>query len=62
MKNFIPQNFNDFLALLLILGIVAVWVMQGCEKVKLPAEVIGALIATWTMVVQYYFRKAKEEK
>ena len=61
MSKFIPQSFNDFLALVLILGIVILWLIQGCGKITLPPEVTGALIVTWTLIVQYYFRKAKTE-
>jgi hypothetical protein len=57
IKKFIPQSFNDFLAVTLMLGIIILWVF-----VNLPAEVSGALIATWTLIVQYYFRKKSQEK
>jgi hypothetical protein len=57
LAKFAPQNFNDFFALLLIFGIIALWILQGFEVVSLPAEVTGALIVTWTLIVQYYFRK-----
>jgi hypothetical protein len=57
LAKFAPQNFNDFFALLLIFGIIALWILQGFEVVNLPAEVTGALIVTWTLIVQYYFRK-----
>lgn len=52
IKKFAPQNFNDFIALVLIVGIVLLWVF-----VDLPAQVTGALIVTWTLVTQYYFRR-----
>jgi len=58
MSKFIPQNFNDLLALILIFGIVLLWVLLGCSVINLPEVVTGALIATWTLVVQYYFRRA----
>jgi len=54
---FIPQSFNDFLCLILILLIVMLWILSGSGKLELSAEVIGALIVTWTLLVQYYFRK-----
>jgi hypothetical protein len=54
---FLPQNFNDFLCLILIFGIVTLWILQGCQKVTLEPQVTGALIVTWTLVVQFYFRK-----
>ena len=57
MKKFFPQSFNDFLCLVLVLLIVAVWLLMGFHKLDLSAEVTGALIVTWTLLVQYYFRK-----
>ncbi len=61
MKKFLPQNFNDFLCLVLILLIVALWILTGLKTLELPAEVTGALIVTWTLLVQYYFRKKQSE-
>jgi hypothetical protein len=61
IAKFLPQNFNDFLCLVLILLIVALWILQACNKVTLPSEVTGALIVTWSLLVQYYFRKSKTE-
>ena len=52
------QNFNDRLALLVLVLIPLLWVFQGLSWVKLAPEVTGALIATWTLVIQYYFRRA----
>ena len=52
------QNFNDRLALLITLLIPVLWLCQGLNWVNLAPEVTGALIATWTLVIQYYFRKA----
>lgn len=51
---FAPQNWNDILALFVLALIPALWVLQ----INLGGEVNGALIATWTLVIQYYFRKA----
>jgi uncharacterized membrane protein YqiK len=61
MKRFQPQTFNDMLALVLIFGIIVLWILQGRCLLTLAPEVTGALIVTWTLVVQYYFRKAKTE-
>lgn len=58
---FIPQNWNDTLALLLILLTPAIWILNGKGMITVPAEVSGALIATWTMIIQFYFRKAPTE-
>jgi hypothetical protein len=61
MKNFIPQCFNDFLCLVLIALIAALWALIGLNVLELPAEVTGALIVTWTLLVQYYFRKKQSK-
>ena len=50
-------HFNDRIALLLLILIPALWILDGFDKVHLGAEVTGALIATWTLVIQYYFRR-----
>ena len=53
-----PKSWNDILALLLLVVIPLLWGLQGLKVIALAGEVTGALIATWTMVVQYYFRRA----
>jgi hypothetical protein len=52
-----PQKFNDLLCLMLIILIVALWILTGLQILELSAEVTGALIVTWTLLIQYYFRK-----
>jgi hypothetical protein len=54
------KTFNDRLAVFLILLLPGLWIIN--RWITLPAEVNGALIATWTLVIQYYFRKKPEEK
>jgi hypothetical protein len=61
IKKFTPQSFNDLLCLILISFIAIVWAIQGLGKLSLSAEVTGALIVTWTLLVQYYFRKKQSE-
>jgi len=51
------KNFKNMLALILSLVIIAMWVAQGMSLVDMPGEVVGASIAVWTMIAQYYFRK-----
>jgi len=58
-SKFLPQNFNDFLCLVLIAAIVSLWILQGINKLELPSEVTGALIVTWSLLVQFYYRKSK---
>lgn len=58
----IITNINDLLALLTLVVIIpGLWVVQGLGVVNMPGEVIGATIMGWTLVLQYYFRKKKEE-
>jgi hypothetical protein len=58
----IPQNFNDFLALLMMVVVFPVlWILQGKGILNIPEGVIGATIAIETMIAQYYFRKSKTE-
>jgi hypothetical protein len=61
MNKFIPQNFNDLLALVVVIGTILVWICAGTGAITLPDIVNGGLIATLTLIVQFYFRKAKGE-
>jgi hypothetical protein len=61
MSKFIPQTFNDLLALILTFGIIAIWILQGKSVITMPSEVTGAMIVTWTLIVQFYFRKKESE-
>ena len=51
-------QFNHLLAILVIILILAVFIVQGFGVIELPGEVTGALIASFTLVIQYFFRKA----
>jgi hypothetical protein len=57
LKKIIPQSFNDLLCLALVCLIAALWILSGLKTLELPSEINGALIVTWTLMVQYYFRK-----
>lgn len=57
-----PQNFNDLLCLFLMGGIITMWILDGFELMELNGEIMGATIAFFTLIGQYYYRKAKEEK
>ena len=53
---FLPRRFNDFLALLIVVGLPVYW------AVFQPAEiVIGTTLGGWTLCVQFYFRKKEGE-
>jgi hypothetical protein len=52
------KKVNDLLALLVLLVIFpALWVLDGRGIIALPGEVLGATIAAFTLIVQFYFRK-----
>lgn len=62
MKRKIIRNVNDLIALLiLIIVIPALWILQGMGKLSMSGEIIGATIMGWTLVLQYYFRKAPDD-
>jgi hypothetical protein len=58
LTRFIPQNFNDFLALILVCLIVALWIVQGLGMVSLRDDVNGGLTVLFALVVQFYFRRS----
>jgi hypothetical protein len=52
------KKINDLLALLIAVVIIpAFWILDGLKVLEVNGEVLGATIATWTLIVQYYFRK-----
>lgn len=52
------KTFNDRLAIILLVMILVLWVLQPLCKFALPDAVNGALIVAFTLILQYYFRKA----
>ena len=52
------KTFNDRLAVMVMLIIAAIWALDGRGIIHIRSEIIGALIVTWTLVANYYFRKA----
>ena len=59
------KTFNDFLALVFALGIIALWILDPVLRryvgFGLPDQVVGATIGLLIMVGQFYFRKAQGE-
>jgi len=49
------KTFNDRLALITVLVIVALWLAH--RWLSLPNEVIGATILQFGLIMQHYFRK-----
>ena len=53
------RSFRAGLGLLLAVVVIpGLWVLQALGRITLPGEVIGASIAVWTLVAQFYFRKS----
>jgi hypothetical protein len=64
MSKFIPQTFNDFLAIILVVLFIAYIAVTSAfnwdnKVVDLAA---GVFLAKLSDVVQFYYRKSKEEK
>jgi hypothetical protein len=56
------KRINDLLALLTIIIILpGLWVLNGCGIIQLPGEIIGATIAAFTLILNFYFRKKPNE-
>ena len=55
----IPQNFNDSLAVFLLVGIPTLWVLMAHSGLDYPRD---ATITLWALVGYYYFRKAPPER
>ena len=53
------RTFNDTLALILLVGIPGLWVAN--KWLPIPAEATGATIVAWTLVIQFYFRRAPSD-
>ncbi len=51
-----PKTWNDWLSLVILLGTPVLWVFGNVGD-----TVMGATIAGWTLVVQFYFRRAPEK-
>lgn len=50
-----PKRWNDWLAVLLLVGVPLLWLYGNLSDM-----VVGATISGWTLVVQYYFRKKED--
>jgi hypothetical protein len=54
------KNHRDLLSVLIgIVLIGGLWIVNGRGIITLPGEVVGATIAAFTLIVQFYFRKAQ---
>ena len=61
MSKFIPQNFNDGLCLFVLGAIFTLWILDGIKVISLNAEVMGATIAFFTIIGQFYYRTRPPE-
>ena len=56
-------NFRNFLAAVAQAEIIGFWTAQGLGVIQnVPGEVNGALIAVFTLIFQFYFRKKPKEE
>ncbi len=52
------MKVNNVLAIgLLFVVIPLLWIGHGREWFILPESIIGASIVTWTLIIQFFFRK-----
>lgn len=52
------RTFNDCLALVSVILIVALVALNGLLGLGVPEYILGAFGAAFTLIVQYYFRKS----
>ncbi len=57
----LPQDWNDILAIFVIIGLPLLLTFVYAAKIPLPDIVVGAFIGGWTLAVQFYYRKAPPE-
>lgn len=55
------KTFNDRLAIILLVMILILWLLQPLCKFTLPDAVNGALIVAFTLILQFYFRRAPSD-
>ena len=53
MKKSLPNKWNDWLALLMLVGGPVLWVWGSLDD-----TVLGATIVAFTLVTQFYFRRS----
>lgn len=53
------SKINNLLALIVVVGIPLLVAMAGVLSIPLPEIAVGAFIAGWTLVIQFFFRKAE---
>jgi hypothetical protein len=49
------KTFNDRLAMVVMALIAGLWIAN--HWLSMPGEIIGATIAAFTLVIQFYFRR-----
>jgi hypothetical protein len=52
------MNFRNLLAILAFIGMIpALWILNGAGIINVGETIVGASIAVWTLIGQFYFRK-----
>jgi hypothetical protein len=57
-----PKTWNDVLSLIILLSILTLWGLDGRGILNISGEIFGATSIAFGLVVQFYFRKAQEDK
>lgn len=52
------KNFNDRLALLLVLSLPIFWIIVAIKNANVSGEILGATVMAWGLIIQYYFRRS----
>ncbi len=55
------MNFRNLLALIIIVSFPVLWLLHGAKIAVLPDVVLGATVAWYPLVLQFYFRKKEAD-
>ena len=57
LSRLLPNNWNDTLSLILVIIIPTLWIFDGMGAIEIKPEVAGALIVSWSLLLQFYYRQ-----
>ena len=57
------KTINDRLAQGLLFGVIpALWILDGAGIINLKDVILGGIIVSWSLMIQFYFRKVLDAK
>jgi hypothetical protein len=59
LNRFLPANFEDFLCMVILGGIITMWFCIGLGVMVLENKIIDATIAFFGIIASHYFFKHK---